>query len=136
MMENLQQLNNLCGTPEQPIVGNAKLRLFGQAKLYTDMLSPSRDAVKLFTTHTNYQAMIWLQIRSIIIVIKCPTDTSAWRMESDCLKAVRKAVSYSRCVSTVGSQSVERPNAVISKSLNCTHACGSDEFDCGNRFQV
>jgi len=68
---------HLYGTPEQPTFDNARLQLFGKAKLGLDVLLSTRDALQLHTARANYQAIIWLQADQEHVHIPSPTDTSA-----------------------------------------------------------
>ena len=53
-----------------------------------EMLPQTRDALELHTARANYQVKLWLHADQEHIHIPSPTDTSAWTMESDCLKTV------------------------------------------------
>ena len=126
------------GTPEQPNVDNARLQLFGKAKLGLEMLPSTRDALERHTACINYQANIWLQADQEHIHIRSPTDTSAWTMESYCLKAVwtRYPALPGACLElvTCGCKAKCRTDRCrcFKTYLNCTYACGYDGVDCCN----
>jgi len=129
---------HLYGTPDQRTVNHARLQLFGKAKKGLEMLPPTRDALELHATRANYQAKIWLQADQEHIDVSSPTDTSAWRKESGCLKAVwtRLPPIPKACLELVacGCKSKCRTArcTCFRENFRCTFACGCDAIDCCN----
>jgi len=129
---------HLYGTPAQPTVEHAGLHLFGKGNRALEMLPPTRDALELHAARANHQAKIWLQADKEHIDVASPTETRAWKKESEGIQAVWSRLPHipDACLKLVTrgckSKCKTAGCSCFRKNMKCTSACGCEAIHCCN----
>ena len=78
-----QYVLNLYKSPQSSNLNMARLDIFNKGKTELERLPPTQDAFQLHLARANYQANVWYQATTAMMIRSKPEDTVGWSMTED-----------------------------------------------------